>query len=124
MTTHPRTSAARGTLHTMGLPAAEELPVPPARGNFHSRYLLTGEARPRYRRGVRLLDCMLCVRHEGEVGFFDEAVNSEFLVIDTVRIEKAWFEWSHGSTAKDICAMIESTFAAQASRVGERTWIV
>ncbi len=92
------------------------------RGSFHSRYLRDSDKRPG--KTPRLLDCLIAIAATDDPDYFDAPEAAEFAVVDVVTKEKAWFEFPYGCTPEMVTGMIESTFASEAFRVGEKVWLV
>lgn len=94
------------------------------RGNFHTRYALDQSKLDHRHDGWRLLDCLLTVVPQTHAQFFDDAISGEFAVLDTVTMEKAFFEMPHGCTPEKVTNMAQSHFAATAHQIAPKLWIV
>ncbi|MES2688081.1 MAG: hypothetical protein V4706_14760 [Pseudomonadota bacterium] len=90
-----------------------------ARGTFRAHY-----SKPKTDKGPRLLDYVLTIAEEGDAEYLSAPCVGEFVVVDVVTREKAWFEVPTDFTPDNITGMIASTFAARAFRVGPRMWFV
>lgn len=97
-----------------------------SRPTFHNRYIVSAterrakDQRPD-RNGPRLLDCIKVVCNDDL--YFYPIADSEFMVFDMQRRERAICELPAGGTVKAE-AMIASYFAATPVRLTDRIWAV
>lgn len=98
--------------------------VPVNRGSFHARYIVPKEARHANQTTPRLLDCLASVAPYGDPDYMEYPTAGQFVVVDVVTQEKAWFEMPYGATPEMVTGMVSSSFNATAYRVGPKLWFV
>lgn len=96
----------------------------PARPRFTTPYALPKHQLHKNQKTPRLGDYLMEAVPAGSPHFFDMAAETEFVVIDTVTKEKAWFEIPEKATIQTMQSMIESHFGVSAHRVDAKLWFV
>jgi hypothetical protein len=94
------------------------------RATFHARYAIPNNMRDKRNLWPRLAECCICIRNLQAIDYMAPAADGEFVVVDVVTREKAWFEWPEGMPAGEIGRIVEGHFDSAAFRVGERIWFV
>ena len=95
-----------------------------SRATFHGRYTVADAQRDPKTKGPRLLDYITMVQAIGDGESVTEPASDEFCVVDLTTKEKAFVNRPRGYTPATGQAMIESFFAARATRVAESLWVV
>ena len=98
-------------------------PVAQFRARFDTPYAM---GRDRYQRckKPRLMELNVTKALPGDDIYFAPVHSGEFVVVDVVTREKAWFKWVDGMEPPAVTALIEGHFGDAAYRVGERVWFV
>ena len=94
------------------------------RASFHTRYAIPEAALQPHRNTLRLMDCNICVMQLDEKALSIQPNAGEFCVIDFKTQEKGIFEIPFNGFPDVLQRMVESHFAATATRLDSKTWIV
>lgn len=101
--------------------------VEPAVTQFRARFdtpYAMGRDRYQQKKKYRLMELNVAKALPGDDKYFGPVGFGEFVVVDVVTREKAWFEWLDGLEPPEVTALIAGHFGDAAYQVGERVWFV
>lgn len=93
------------------------------RARFDTPYAF-GRDRYQRQKKCRLMELNTTTALPGDDDYFGPVRAGEFVVVDVVTREKAWFEWMDGLEPQHVTELIAGHFGDAAYRVGERVWFV